>query len=184
MIPRLTACEIGLTLLNQAMNEHIAFIGLGSNIGDRAHHLATAGNGIAEVATILKMSSQYETEPVGFKDQPWFLNQVLMIGCDLSPFELLRVALAIEQQGNRSRDIPQGPRTIDVDLLFFDAIVMDAVQEPLRLIIPHPRLHLRKFVLVPLCEIAPLHRHPVLGLTVQQLLSQVEDGSQVKTVQL
>jgi len=155
----------------------IYFLGLGSNLGRRSANLERAvrlfvRNGVE----VLRASSVYETEPVDFPDQPWFLNQVLKVRSELEPPQLLRLAKAVEAEMKRRPTVAKGPRTIDVDILFAG----DLVLETPGLVIPHPRLQLRNFVLVPLKEIAPRLRHPVFGKTVAELALSAGDPSRVK----
>jgi len=129
------------------------FLGLGSNIGQREANITAAITQLSEhpCIKITKTSSLYETRPVGFCDQPDFLNAVIEIDTSLSPEKLLDTCLSIELGLGRIRDIHWGPRIIDIDLLLFH----DSVVQSDRLVLPHPRLHERSFVLVPLAEIAP-----------------------------
>jgi len=130
------------------------FFGLGSNLGDRLNNLEEAAKRIdARCGSVVNRSSIYETDPVDFLDQPAFLNQVLEIETNLSPSDLMVECLAIERELGRIRDIPRGPRVIDVDLLLYGQHEIE-ISEPIRLIVPHPRMHLRRFVLEPLAEIA------------------------------
>lgn len=153
------------------------FLGLGSNLGDRRANLE---NGLQRLTNspeiqIKKISSVYETEPYGAKDQPWFLNIVIEIGTGLSPLALLEVTQHIERQVGRGKTHFWGPRIIDIDILSYeDRIVMHP-----ELQIPHPQLHVRQFVLIPLKEIAARFVHPGLKKTIDQIISECQDKSQV-----
>lgn len=152
------------------------FIGLGSNLGEREHALDGGRRALQDHGfRILAESSLYETEPVGGPPQGWFLNQVVGGQTDLSPEDLLRACLAAERSLGRVRDVPDGPRTLDADLLLFGQEVREG---PFQL--PHPRLHLRRFVLVPLVEVAPEAWHPRLRLTARELLERCPDHSTVR----
>ena len=152
-----------------------AFIGLGSNVGDRREHLRAALRGLERLGRITRVSSLYETEPVGFAEQGAFLNAVAAIETDLTPHELMQELLNIEAGRERVRVQRNGPRTLDLDLLFYG----DEVIERPGLAVPHPRLQDRRFVLAPLCQIAPDLRHPALGLSVQELLEELRDTAEV-----
>lgn len=152
------------------------FLGLGSNLGARARHLARARRLLGERgAAIVAASSIYETEPVDRVDQPWFLNQVVEVRSALGPAALLRAARSIERELERVPAGDKGPRTIDIDILLAEDRVIDTPA----LTIPHPRLHRRNFVLVPLAEIAPDLIHPVLRLTVRELAESSVDPARV-----
>jgi len=127
----------------------IIYIGLGSNLGNKEENIHGAIEFIREKCEILKTSSLYEAEPVGYKDQDWFLNCVIKAETSLSPRELLRFLQSIESKLGRVLTVKNGPRIIDLDILFYNGVV---VQED-DLVIPHLRLHERLFVLMPLCEI-------------------------------
>lgn len=148
------------------MSEGI-FIQLGSNIGDRASYLKEAIGFIAlEIGTVVLSSSIYETAAWGLTDQNDFLNQVIQVKSTLSPMNILESCLSIEKKMRRVRMEKWGPRNIDLDLLFYH----DKVMHSARLTLPHPRITERKFVLIPMCEIAPYFIHPVENVTCADLL--------------
>jgi 2-amino-4-hydroxy-6-hydroxymethyldihydropteridine diphosphokinase len=155
-----------------------AYVGIGSNLGDRAGNLLLAVRGMTHAAmTVTCLSSIYETEPVSNVEQPSFLNMVAEIGNHLpTPEQMMARLLRIEFALGRIRDVKDGPRTIDLDLLFYGDIQKNT--EFLRL--PHPRLHERRFVLEPLAEIAPRLVHPVLNRMIEELLEDSEDKSKVR----
>lgn len=154
-----------------------AFLGLGSNLGDRERTLAEARERLrASGFEIGRESALYWTEPVGGPPQEWFLNQVLLGSTALSPEQLLDLALAIERALGRRRRERNGPRTLDVDLLLYEGQRRSGPG----LELPHPRLHERRFVLVPLAEIAPDEPHPLLGLSARELLERCPDRSAVE----
>ena len=154
----------------------VAFIGIGSNLGERAENLRVAIELLEEkeVKSDLR-SSVYSAEPVEVVDQPEFLNQVIGCRTGLPPEGLMDVCLGVERAMGRVRSRARGPRLIDLDLLLFG----DEVRDSQTLILPHPRMHLRRFVLVPFAEIAPEARHPILGATVAALLERCPDRSRV-----
>ncbi len=190
------------------------FIGLGSNLGDREANLREARARIEKIGLdIIRASSVYETEPVGYKNQEWFLNQVIECrikpGADtsrdkvisevdsdtdfrISALGLLNRLLGIEDEMGRRRLIPGGPRVVDIDLLLYGDKQVEiirgtapiglrnAADRAASLIIPHPRMHSRRFVLEPLCEIAPRFLHPTSGKTCCELLAALDDPSIVR----
>ena len=158
-----------------SMDSQTVYLGLGSNLGDRASHLLQAVRGLLNHRLpVQALSPLYETDPVGYLDQPSFLNMVLAIdGTGWNPWRVLTVCQEIETSLGRRRSIPQGPRTIDLDLLFFGQQVVTGSRAGLDLVLPHPRLAERPFVLIPLSDLDPALLHPVLGKTVAQLLAAV-----------
>jgi 2-amino-4-hydroxy-6-hydroxymethyldihydropteridine diphosphokinase len=154
-----------------------AYLSLGSNLGDREQNLRAA---IARLGDILAVSSFYETEPVEFTDQPWFLNCAVTVRTELTPEQFLAKIQQIEQEMGRRRIQPKGPRNIDIDILLFG----DSIINTSELDVPHPAMHQRGFVLEPLNEIAPEARHPVLNKTVRELLRSLPgDDGRVKIVE-
>ncbi|HWQ84037.1 MAG TPA: 2-amino-4-hydroxy-6-hydroxymethyldihydropteridine diphosphokinase [Anaerolineales bacterium] len=150
--------------------EHRAFLGLGTNLGDRQSNLLQALQLIRSIAVIQKISSIYETKPVGYLDQPDFLNLVCQITTGLSAIELLQALKLIETQLGRQASFRNAPRVIDVDILLFDDLVMQSPD----LTIPHLRLAERAFALIPLAEIAPDLVHPGLQSPIAQILTGVD----------
>jgi 2-amino-4-hydroxy-6-hydroxymethyldihydropteridine diphosphokinase len=148
------------------------YLGLGSNLGDRVKNLQRA----LENFSILQQSSFYESEPVDFLEQPWFVNAAVNIDINLSPNDLLAFCLDIENKMGRVRNRPKGPRVIDIDILFYEDIILSTPS----LILPHPQVAYRRFVLEPLNEIASSFVHPVLNETISDLLIHCKDLSTVR----
>ncbi len=153
-----------------------AFLLAGTNLGDRKANLEFALDSLSKGGSVRNKSDFYETEPVGFLDQPWFLNQAIELETTLAPAELLTICQDIESSCGRVRTFRNAPRTLDLDILLYGDIV---VQEE-DLIIPHPRMAERRFVLVPLAQIAPEFVHPVLQTTIRLLLELCPDSSAVR----
>jgi len=151
------------------------YLGLGSNLGDREGNIAEALRRLSEGVSIERVSSLYETEPVGYEEQPWFLNAVCEGETELDAEGLLRFVKGIEREMGRKETVRWGPRVIDIDILLYDDIVLEMPE----LTIPHPRLHQRRFVLAPLAELAPDLVHPLLGLTMHELLERAGSGKEV-----
>lgn len=156
------------------MVNHKAYISIGSNIGDKCGNCL---KGIALLrgsgtATLKKQSRFYRTEPVGYKDQDWFINAVVCIGTTMDPHGLFQQLKDIEATvGRKAEAIRFGPRILDLDILFYDDGIVDTPD----LVIPHPRLHKRRFVLQPFCDIDPNKVHPVLKMDMQDLLGKLND---------
>jgi len=149
---------------------HIVYIALGTNLGDRLANLRAAIAGLAQDVTVLAESHIYETPPWGYEDQPSFLNMVVKAETDLEPGALLGFLKQLEVDLGREKSVRWGPRLIDLDILFYDDLVIESPP----LVIPHPRLHERGFVLVPLADVAAEFIHPVLGKRVWELLAGVD----------
>ena len=154
----------------------VVFLALGANLGDREKNLYQALGGLAAFVHVTSNSSIYETEPVGVREQPWFLNMVVGGTTTLSPVDLLRHVKKIEIEMGRREGIRFGPRPIDIDILFYDRLI----ELSPALTIPHPRLHERAFVLVPLAEIAPDFVHPRFRMRIRDLLARLESPDEVR----
>ena len=146
------------------------YLSLGSNIGDREGHLRRAIEPLhAGGVRVLRVSPIYETEPMGVTGQRWFLNLVVEVETELLPRQLLARTARIERALGRVRTVPQGPRTLDIDILLYGAVRVHTAG----LEIPHPRMVERRFVLAPLADLAPELRHPVTGKSVREMLDAV-----------
>ena len=157
------------------MNKTV-YLSLGSNLGDREANLRAAVESLREFGEVVAVSSFYETEPVDLHNQPWFLNCAVKFETEKMPRQLISAILNLEQSMGRQRKQKKGPRTIDIDILFFGGSIIDFPS----LTVPHPRLHQRRFVLEPLAEIAPDARHPVLKRTTRELRDALPAGQTVK----
>ncbi len=152
----------------------LVYLSLGSNLGDRARMLEDALRLLQKPdLRVTRISPIYETEPQDVKDQPWFLNLVAEAETDLFPRQLLTRVQKIERQLGRKRLVAKGPRTIDIDILLYGDAVIDTAE----LVVPHPRLAERRFVLQPLADLAPELRHPVLRRTIRELLAATQGQS-------
>lgn len=149
---------------------HHAYLGLGTNLGDRLHNLQEAVRLLPPQARPVAFSPIYETPPWGYLDQPPFLNQVIQVETNLAPPQLLAHLKDVETRMGRQANFRYGPRLIDLDILLYD----DLIYESPNLVIPHPRLHERAFMLVPLADLAAQYHHPSLGVTIAQLLAGVD----------
>ena len=159
--------------------EKKVYLSLGSNVGDREANLRTALERLKQLGEVIAVSSFFETEPMEFTPQPWFLNCAVAVRTELMPKLFLTKMLGIEQQMGRRRIQPKGPRTIDIDILLFGNSVISAPG----LEVPHPAMHRRRFVLEPLAEIASQVRHPVFKRSIRELLQALPHNSgQVKKV--
>jgi len=156
----------------------LVYLSLGSNVGDRAANLNTAIDRLRAFGEVVAVSSCYETEPVEFTAQPWFLNCAVALDTEQTPGQLLSGILDIEQQLGRRRGQQKGPRILDIDILLFgDSIVEDA-----GLTIPHPAMQERRFVLEPLAEIAPDVLHPILKRSIRELRDALPPGQAVRKI--
>ena len=160
---------------------NLAYLSLGSNVGDREANMRDAIARLGAAGRVVAVSSFYETEPVEFTRQPWFLNSALTLETSQTPQQLMSTILRIEEEMGRRRVQKKGPRSIDVDILLLvtgqtDDIIVDSSE----LTIPHPAMHLRRFVLEPLAEIVPKLVHPILKKTIRELLDALPAGQAVR----
>ena len=158
--------------------DDIVYLSLGSNLGDRERNLTEAIRALEGVGEVKAVSSFYETEPVDFADQAWFLNCALAMESSASPERMMAELLHLERKMGRERMQWKGPRTIDIDILMFGERIVDSLD----LKIPHPAMHRRRFVLAPLADIAAEARHPVMNRTVSELLAELPVGQMVRKV--
>jgi 2-amino-4-hydroxy-6-hydroxymethyldihydropteridine diphosphokinase len=154
----------------------VVYLSLGSNVGDRAANLHSAIESLRALGEVEQVSSFYETEPVEFTAQPWFLNCAVKLDTEKMPKQLLAAILDIEQQMGRRRTRQKGPRPIDIDILLFG----NSIIETKGLTVPHPALHERRFVLEPLAEIAADVRHPVFKRSIRELRDALPPGQAVR----
>ena len=159
------------------MAEETVYFSLGSNVGDREANLRAAIAALGDAGVcVTRVSSFYETEPVDFLEQAWFLNCAVAGETDLPAMDLMRALRGIELRMGSKKLVAKGPRLIDMDILLYGSETIDTKE----LQVPHPRMHLRRFVLAPLVEIAPKAVHPSLKKTVKQLLAETPDRSTVR----
>ncbi len=152
---------------------HIIYLSLGSNLGDRANNLLKAIEHLPPQVEVIIQSSVYETEPWGYSDQPTFLNQVVKARTSLEPIDLLALLKEIEVRMGRKESFRFGPRLIDLDILFYDDLILNTPD----LMIPHPRITERAFVLIPLSEISPDLIHPERNKTIAELKNSIDSSS-------
>ena len=161
------------------MAEESVFVLLGSNLGDREHLVNQACKMMGErCGEIVSKSHLYESEPWGFEAEQWFLNQVVVINTQLSPDELMQTLLEIEKELGRDRNTHQNgyvSRPMDLDILYFGNQIVDTQM----VTVPHPRLHQRRFTLLPLCDVAPDYVHPIMNKTNRKLLEECVDTAMV-----
>lgn len=170
--------------LNNAQMLNMAYLSLGSNVGNREAHLRDAIARLETQGRIVSVSSFYETEPVEFTDQGWFLNCAVALKTSDSPEQLMAAILRAEKEMGRQRVQRKGPRNIDIDILLFEKTTGGEILDSPALTIPHPAMYQRRFVLQPLAEIAPGVQHPVLMKSIQELLDALPVGQTVRKYQL
>ena len=165
---------------NELLNMAHAYIGFGSNIDDRLNYITEALQMLLEAdsVSLIQISSLYETEPVGYEEQGWFLNGVVAVETRLLTHQLLGLLKKIEGAVGREHRTRWGPREVDLDLLIYDQCCVNTPD----LIVPHPEMHQRSFVLVPFAEIAPEVRHPILQQDIRTLLANLNDEKAVKLI--
>lgn len=156
----------------------LAYLSLGSNVGDRAQQLRDAQARLSAAGRVVASSSLYETEPVEFTEQSWFLNCAVALETEKTPQVLMSTILGIEQEMGRRRVQKKGPRSIDIDILLFGGAVIDSPE----LTVPHPAMHQRRFVLEPLAEIASEVQHPLLRKTIRELCDALPEGQAVRKI--
>jgi 2-amino-4-hydroxy-6-hydroxymethyldihydropteridine diphosphokinase len=156
----------------------LAYLSLGSNVGDREAQLQTAVARLSAAGRVTAVSSLYETEPVEFTEQPWFLNCAVALETDQTPPQLMAQILGIEQEMGRKRVQNKGPRTMDIDILLFDNEIVNSPD----ITIPHPALHERRFALEPLAEIAPEAQHPIFHKTIRALRDALPPEQTVRRI--
>jgi 2-amino-4-hydroxy-6-hydroxymethyldihydropteridine diphosphokinase len=161
---------------------NLVYLSLGANVGDRVGHIREAIARLEMAGSVIAVSSLYETEPVEFTDQPWFLNCAVSMETAKTPAQLMATLLTIEQEMGRQRSQKKGPRSIDIDILLFISDGSDTIVDSPELTIPHPAMQQRRFVLEPLAEIAPEAQHPALNKTVCELLAGLPAGQEVRRI--
>jgi len=146
------------------------YIGIGSNVGNRKNNISNAVKLLKTEFKVIKLSSLYETEPIGIKDQDWFINAVVCVETEANPQEIKKILQNIEKKLQRIKTIKNGPRTIDLDILLYGNEIINEKD----LIIPHKEMYKRKFVLIPFNEIAPGVIHPILNKNINTLLNKIK----------